>query len=427
MAAPLNVVDIGRIFWLRTDKVNMKGYCPVSLRLTLRGHRPAEVSTGVRCRPADWAGPEKNGPLKKSHPEYITDSQTLETLRLHVKVATRRLEALNLPVSPEAVAQLLKNPAALAEQADPCLLTFMEEELEVSYACGNRGTYESTLANVRKLRAWHGKKSLPLKSFTPTQVQAFYQQLLQAKARGGEISSANKTIGILSALFRRGVKKLKWAAADNPFACLDKKSAPKSKKVRLTSQEHQQVLALELAPSDKLWAARAAYLLQFYLRGERIGACLLLRWTHLSANGTRLSYQAQKRGPFKQVLVRPELACLLTQLRPRQEAGHLFILPFLPNGYDKLDARLQLNEVARSTQNINRHLAEIADLAQLDKKLRTHAVRHTFATLAAKKTGAREVQHMLGHTTLGMTETYLADLNEEELDTAADSVFDSLL
>jgi integrase len=333
---------------------------------------------------------------------------------------------MGLAVSPAAVAQLLKNPAALEPQPDPCLLEFMEGELETSYSHGNRATYEAMRAIVRKLRAWHGTARLPIRALPPVRALAFYQELLNAKARGGEIRTANKAIIHLTAMYRRGVKQLKWAAADNPFACIDKKKELKRQKVRLTAEEHRAVVALHLDPESWLWRARTVYLMQFYLRGERVGACLLLRWKDLYQNDTCLRYQAQKGGPFKQVPIRPELAAVVQSLAARRASGRTFLLPYLPDAYDKLNSTKQLDEIKKATAVINKALKEVAKRAGVDKPLRSHAARHTFATVAAKAVGARAVQQMLGHTTLKMTEVYLADLDHDEQDEAANRAFDSI-
>jgi len=125
--------------------------------------------------------------------------------------------------------------------------------------------------------------------------------------------------------------------------------------------------------------------------------------------------------------MRPELGQVLAFYNYRRTEGHVFVLPYLPDNYDKLNEQAQLAEIKEATAVINKALKEIAKRAGIDKPLRSHAARHTFATVAAKAVGARAVQQMLGHTTLKMTETYLASLDNDELDDAADKAFDSLL
>jgi integrase len=426
-SASLDEVTIGRIFWLRTDKPNRYGACPVSLRITLPGHKNADHGTGVSCHPDHWAGAEgKKSVLKKSHPDFEDADETLTGLRKNAKTAQRRLEAMGSPVTPQAVVALLKNPNILKPGPEPCVLEFMENEIETHYLAGNRGTYEAARAIVRKFRGWWGEKRAPLEALTAEQMQKLYKHLLGAEARGGEISTANKAIMNLTGFFRRGIPLGMWSEAENPFRFITKSKALKRQKVRLTKAEHHAVIALDLPVNKPLWKARAVFLLQFYLRGERIGACLLLRWESLRQHGTQLRYQAQKNGPFKQVPVRPELAAILAVFLPRQAQGEAFILPYLPKKYDRLNAEQQLSCIKRATSAINKNLKAVARLADIDKPLKSHAARHTFATLAAKVIGREGIRPMLGHTTQRQTDNYIADLDFDEVDVAANAAFDAI-
>jgi site-specific recombinase XerD len=61
----------------------------------------------------------------------------------------------------------------------------------------------------------------------------------------------------------------------------------------------------------------------------------------------------------------------------------------------------------RSNQKQNEYLKEIAELCNINKKLTTHAARHTFATLMITKGVTMEsVSSMLGHTNLKTTQIY---------------------
>jgi len=411
------------LLWHKTHKLNSRGLAPISLRITINGVR-AELSTNIRVAPKDWLqDTQRVRPGATGASAYNDELLKLPGLATSAK---NRLEALGQTVTAAAVVALLKNPKALQPGPAPCLLEFMEQELEDHYLPSNRATYEAVRAVVRKLRAWAGAGRLPVDCLPPARAQQFYRTLLASKARGGEVATANKAVSWLKALYNRGAKQHLWPRADNPFEAIDKKTTPKRQKVRLTAEELAAVLTVPLPAGEWLWRARAAYLLQFYLRGERIGACLLLRWSNLFQNDTSIRYQAQKGGPFKQVPVRPELAKLLQVLTPRRAEGQTFVLPYLANSYDRLDAQAQLGAIKEATAVINKALKEVARRAGVDKPLRSHAARHTFATVAAKAVGARAVQQMLGHTTLKMTETYLASLDTDEMDTAADAAFDSL-
>jgi len=57
---------------------------------------------------------------------------------------------------------------------------------------------------------------------------------------------------------------------------------------------------------------------------------------------------------------------------------------------------------------MNAYLKEIADLCCINKKLTTHAARHTFATTVtlSNHVSMESVSKMLGHTSINMTRKY---------------------
>ncbi len=61
-----------------------------------------------------------------------------------------------------------------------------------------------------------------------------------------------------------------------------------------------------------------------------------------------------------------------------------------------------------TNQKMNAYLKEIADLCGLNKKLTTHAARHTFATTVtlSNHVSMESVSKMLGHTSINMTRKY---------------------
>lgn len=105
------------------------------------------------------------------------------------------------------------------------------------------------------------------------------------------------------------------------------------------------------------------------------------------------------------------------------------LLPWLTWRYDP--ARTQdenestrLKQISSKTMQINQGLGEIAQRLGWSKKLTTHIARHSFASHAdARVTDKRQVSGMLGHAKFVMTEHYLQDLRDDELDGAANSVY----
>ncbi|MBN1414343.1 MAG: site-specific integrase [Bacteroidales bacterium] len=77
------------------------------------------------------------------------------------------------------------------------------------------------------------------------------------------------------------------------------------------------------------------------------------------------------------------------------------------SGHDKVKTGQALLPVP-SNQKMNAYLKEIADLCGINKKLTTHAARHTFATTVtlSNHVSMESVSKMLGHTSINMTRKY---------------------
>jgi integrase/recombinase XerD len=172
--------------------------------------------------------------------------------------------------------------------------------------------------------------------------------------------------------------------------------------------------ALACLPLPRALApARDVYVLQFYLRGERMGATIQLRRHNYNPTTGKLTWQAEKRGPEKEAILHPEAQRILAGFEPVK--GSPFLLPFLPANYDTLSKQIQLSKRNYVGRQLNEALEEIGKRAGFDLSLRTHSARHTFATIADNATGnnARAIQKMLGHSNLRTTEVYLTDLTSQ--------------
>jgi integrase len=74
---------------------------------------------------------------------------------------------------------------------------------------------------------------------------------------------------------------------------------------------------------------------------------------------------------------------------------------------------------------INKYLKDIATKAEITKTITSHTARHTFADLARQKTdNIYNLSKTLGHSSLKVTEAYLASFDQQAVDDTMDSMFD---
>lgn len=73
---------------------------------------------------------------------------------------------------------------------------------------------------------------------------------------------------------------------------------------------------------------------------------------------------------------------------------------------------------------INKYLKELATKAQIAKKITTHTARHSFADIARQKTdNIYNLSKTLGHSSIKVTEAYLASFDQAAVDDTLDKMF----
>ena len=114
-----------------------------------------------------------------------------------------------------------------------------------------------------------------------------------------------------------------------------------------------------------------------------------------------------------------------------------YIFPFLDNdaSYSKFITTedfqkaspelltLLFNKIESQIALYNKSLKLIALKSKIKKKVSSHIARHSFADIARKKVSVYDIQKMLGHTTLKVTESYLKSLDYDAMDKAMEEVF----
>ena len=117
----------------------------------------------------------------------------------------------------------------------------------------------------------------------------------------------------------------------------------------------------------------------------------------------------------------------LAILEKYKDNGESFIFPFFSDKYDYTDPLYLHNQIGAKTALINKYLKKVAEKAEITKKITTHTARHSFADLARQKTdNIYNLSKTLGHSSIKVTEAYLASFDQQAVDDTMDSVFDEL-
>ena len=158
----------------------------------------------------------------------------------------------------------------------------------------------------------------------------------------------------------------------------------------------------------------------FYCAGIRASDILQLKWENI-VDG-RLVYQMHKTSRFHSLKLHEKPIKILDLYGP----GNLeeFIFPFLSNDVDYEDPTFRYNQLNAKTSLLNKYLRQIATKAEINKKISTHTARHSFADIARQKTdNIYNLSKTLGHSSIKITEAYLASFDQKAVDDTLDEVF----
>lgn len=222
----------------------------------------------------------------------------------------------------------------------------------------------------------------------------------------------------IRALFNKAIREGVIEMLVSPFPNFKLKQGRPSKD-RLNESEIAKLEEVDLKPLTLIDNVRNAFLFSFYNAGIRISDILLLTWDNIQED--RLMYTMYKTSKPHSLKLKQKPLAILEKYKGR---GESYIFPFFSDRYDYSDPMFMHNQIGAKTALINKYLKELAKKAGITKKITTHTARHSFADIARQKTdNLYNLSKTLGHSSLKVTEAYLASFDEKAVDDTLDSVF----
>ena len=185
-----------------------------------------------------------------------------------------------------------------------------------------------------------------------------------------------------------------------------------------------ELLAFANVDVASLNEAKHAFLLAVYLRGMRIGDIIQLKQSYFS-NG-RLKYTTGKTDKEMEMELVPKAQAIVDlYLDGREYLFHFYKFTYNPKLSAEANDKTKTDHVKSITANINMKLKRIAKRAGINKNVRTHIARHSFANiLDSRNVDIAVIQALLGHSSRAMTEKYLKRVRQGAvLDQAVRDVF----
>ena len=357
----------------------------------------------------------KNGKGKKyirsSHPDHEKINSYIENKIMQAKDVVAKLEQEGKAITPDAIKTKLLKPKTLD------LFVFGEDLKIQLFKEGNAGTYKKYRSIINSLKDFVKKEELYFDEIDLNFLSR-YQAFL--KEEGKEQNTIHAYVGRIRSLFNKAIQLGYLDPVSTPFTNFKIKQG-KVTKERLSIEEINKIEQLELPEKSLINNVRNAFLFSFYNAGIRISDILLMTWDNIKDG--RLVYTMYKTNKVHSLKLTPKPLAILENYKGRDES---YIFPFFSNRYDYSDPMFLHNQIGAKTALINKYLKNIAKKAEINKKVTTHTARHSFADIARQKTNnLYNLSKTLGHSSIKVTEAYLASFDEKAVDDTLDSVFNN--
>lgn len=193
-------------------------------------------------------------------------------------------------------------------------------------------------------------------------------------------------------------------------------------KKALTLEEVSKIFAYETESGSMEEMARDYWIFIYLCNGMNVKDLCLLRRKNI--DGDILTYEREKtkrsRRTGQKIIVslKPEAKAIISKWGIPSIASDSFLFPHVKK--DDPPQRIQ-RTVQQVTQNINKHMKEIARKLEINKDVTTYFARHSFATIL-KRTGAsvEMIGELLGHSDTKTTRSYLAGFETDAIHRATD-------
>ena len=383
-------------------------------RLALRVtsfRRRSYFHLGYNIDPKDWD--EKAEKVKKSHPKYQHLNRLIrkkyDQLDDIIYEAERNKKQLSAKQITDKIRSNKNNNSFFA------LAKEHVEDLEKSKKF-NRAISDRSKAKI--IKEFTKGKDVLFPEIDESFLRRFKVYLKNEK-NNSERSVMNSYV-FIRLLFNRAIKR---GIIDQTFYPFGRGKIlikyPESLKIGLTEEEILKIAQLDLQKHTALWHTRNIFLFSFYLAGIRITDLLHLKWNDIVDD--RLFYRMKKNAKLDSLRLPEKVIEILEFYRPDQRSYADFIFPELKKvGGDETKQKYSVIKSAIKKHNSN--LKDIADLAEIDKKITNHIARHSFGNIAGDKVSPQMLQKLYRHSSLSTTIGYQGNFIHASSDQALDEI-----
>lgn len=330
------------------------------------------------------------------------------------------------------------------EYVSPSFMAFARERAQMIYDNGGWRNWRKYCGLINKLDAFRKKRRMPditIDDLTVDLLTRFdnFLHKWENEREPGKLLHPNTIevqFNILRTITHRAIEVGIMGASKDPFLVFKYKGV-KTVKEKLSEEEMNRIIALELEPGSLIWHCKNYFLFSYYCAGIRAADLIQLRWRNVTESG-RLHYQMGKNHKDRDLVLVEQALEILSYYHSEDVTPDDYIFPLLDSKdpYAKFvtqadkdrmkpDMRHQLyKHISAKNALINKYLKKIAEKAEVTTNLTMHISRHAFAHIA-QEAGAESsaIKNILGHSNLATTERYMGSFDTTKTDNTLRSLF----
>jgi len=354
--------------------------------------------------------PKHNLYVRSSHSKHKIINNYIDEQIQKAKNVARELEKEGKLVTAKAIKQRMIQPQSSS------FLEFVQAEVDNMKRNNKIGSHKRYKVLISKIRACFGNEDISFQEIDHSFLDKFHSYLVSIKNNPNTIHA---NFRMLRAIIFKAIDLGLMKQGENPFYSFKLKSG-KVNRVRLDQDEIKKIEELELNPNSLIWHVKNIFLFSFYCAGIRASDLIQLKWDNID-NG-RLVYRMHKTNKVHSLKLHEKSLSILEFYGPQKPDSYIF--PFFRDNIDYSDPVFLHNQISAKTALINKYLKQLAQKSGISKNISTHTARHSFADIARKKTdNLYNLSKTLGHSSLKITEAYLASFDEDVIDETLDDVF----
>jgi integrase/recombinase XerD len=347
--------------------------------------------------------------IRPSHPDHARINNYLQDKVNQAKDVVATLEKEGKNITLQAIRTKINQP----KTSD--LFVFAENFKTELLSQGSAGNYKKYRTIVNSLKDYIKREEL---YFNEIDIDFLSRYIDYLKTEKMEQTTIHGYVGRIRSLFNKAIQRGVLEPGDSPFLHYKIKQGNPVKE-RLNMEEIIKIEELDYPENSLIWHVKNVFLFAFYNAGIRISDILLMTWDNIQDG--RLVYSMYKTKKLHSLILKEKPLAILEKYKGRDES---YIFPFLSDRFDYTDPMFLHNQIGAKTALINKYLKDIATKAKISKNITTHTARHSFADIARQKTdNIYNLSKTLGHSSLKVTEAYLASFDEKAVDDTLDSMF----